>query len=83
MFEGLLLNLDEQVSRDLDLLLPPANEVCEGFVFTAVCLSTGGGHTWQGGVMGIPGRQGACIAGEMATAVGSMHPTEMLSCSTI
>ena len=24
-------------------LLPPANEVCEGYVFTAVCLSTGGG----------------------------------------
>ena len=24
-------------------LLPPANEVCEGYVFTGVCLSTGGG----------------------------------------
>ena len=24
------------------LLLPPANEVCEGYVFTGVCLSTGG-----------------------------------------
>ena len=23
--------------------LPPANEVCEGYVFTGVCLSTGGG----------------------------------------
>ena len=23
--------------------LPPANEVCEGYVFTRVCLSTGGG----------------------------------------
>ena len=23
-------------------LLPPANEVCEGYVFTGVCLSTGG-----------------------------------------
>ena len=34
-------------------LLPPANVVCEGYVFTGVCLSTGGG--------GIPG----CIAGHM------------------
>ena len=25
-----------------DLFLPPANEVCEGYVFTGVCLSTGG-----------------------------------------
>ena len=24
-------------------LLPHANEVCEGYVFTGVCLSTGGG----------------------------------------
>ena len=28
------------------LLLPPANEVCEGYVFTGVCLSTLGGHAW-------------------------------------
>ena len=36
--------------------LPPANKVCEGYVFTGVCLSTGGvpgrgvcgGHVWQG-----------------------------------
>ena len=26
--------------------LPPANEVCEGYVFTGVCLSTGG-SPWQ------------------------------------
>ena len=25
------------------ILLPPANEVCEGYVFTGVCLSTGRG----------------------------------------
>ena len=25
------------------LFLPPANDVCEGYVFTGVCLSTGGG----------------------------------------
>ena len=35
----------------LMILLPPAKEVCEGYVFTRVCLSTGGG--------GVP----ACIAG--------------------
>ena len=26
--------------------LPPENEVCEGYVFTGVCLSTGGEHVW-------------------------------------
>ena len=41
--------------------LPPANEVCEGYVFTGVCLSTGGakrgrGHAWRG----------ACVAGGRA-----------------
>ena len=34
-------------------LLPPANVVCEGYVFTGVCLSTGRG--------GIP----ACLAGHI------------------
>ena len=28
-------------------LLPPANEVCKGYVFTGVCLSTGGGVAYQ------------------------------------
>ena len=35
-------------------LLPPANEVCEGYVFTGVCLSTGGvvsQHALQWGVV--------------------------------
>ena len=36
-------------------LLPPANEVCEGYVFTGVCLSTPGG----GGVRGFI--RGACM----------------------
>ena len=39
------------------IFLPPANEVCEGYVFTGVCLSTGGRawlpggrrHAWQRG----------------------------------
>ena len=31
--------------------LPPANEVCEGYVFTGVCLSTGGACVvYSGGV---------------------------------
>ena len=33
-------------------LLPPANEVCEGYVFTGVCLSRGGG---------VRGCRGACV----------------------
>ena len=41
------------------LLLPPTNKVCEGYVFTRVCLSTGGGMcAWQGGGH-------ACMAGGM------------------
>ena len=28
--------------------LPPANEVCEGYVFTGVCLSTGGSASGPG-----------------------------------
>ena len=57
------------------LFLPPANEVWEGYVFTGVCLSTGGegvhggGNTWWGVCM--VGRhmwwghawEGACMAG--------------------
>ena len=30
------------------IFLPPANEVCEGYVFTRVCVHTGGGSTWAG-----------------------------------
>ena len=54
----------------------------------------GGGHAWQGGiwwwgvcggsggvcVAGARAWQGVCVAGEMATAVGSTHPTGMHSC---
>ena len=39
------------------LYLPPANEVCEGYVFTGVCLSTRGGmHGCSGG-----GQEGMCV----------------------
>ena len=53
-------------------LLPPANEVCEGNVFTGVCLSTGG----------MRDGRGACVAGETATAAGGTHPTGMHSCNS-
>ena len=43
-------------------VLPPANEVCEGYVFTRVCLSTG-----RGG--GIP----ACLAGFQPTPTGEVE----------
>ena len=50
------------------MLLPPANEVCEGYVFTGVCLSTGGGRAWQGVVHGGGGMHGGgCVC------VGGMH----------
>ena len=41
-------------------LLPPANEVCEDYVFTRVCLSTGGDLCMAGG---------ACVAGVCACQV--------------
>ena len=49
-----------------NLLLPPANEVCEGYVFTGVCLSTGGVH---GRGRGMHGRGHAC----WGMHVGGMH----------
>ena len=59
------------------VFLPPANEVCEGYVFTCVCLSTGG----------VPASgEGVCSGGGVsaspmtATAAGGMHPTGMHSC---
>ena len=47
--------------------LPPANKVCEGYVFTGVCLSTGEGYVWQGACM-----LGACMAGGCAWQGGCM-----------
>ena len=42
--------------------LPPANEVCEDYVFTRVCLSTGGGGR------GIP----ACLAGGIPACLAGL-----------
>ena len=63
--------------------LPPANKVCEGNVFTGVCLSTGGacmagGHVWQRGMHGrgcawwVHACQGACMVGGCAWQ-GGVH----------
>ena len=47
------------------IFLLPANKVCQGYVFTGVCLSTGGG--------GVHGCQGACVvAGGCAWLPGGM-----------
>ena len=49
----------------------------------------GGGCTWQGGMCGrgvcmagggMFGWEGACVAGETATAADGTHPTGMFSC---
>ena len=41
----------------------------------------GRGHAWQGAcVVGGMHDRGACMAGEMATAAGGIHPTGMHSC---
>ena len=55
---GLFLTIESKLRKNLlhsnenqlSLYLPPANEVCEGYVFTGVCLSTGGclPHTHPG-----------------------------------
>ena len=51
-------------TAQLTKLLPPANEVCEGYVFTHVCLSMGGIPACLAG--GIPaclaGLQGGCVS---------------------
>ena len=50
-----------QVIQQVNLLLPPANEVCEGYVFTRVC------HSVHGGGGGIP----ACIAGSIPACLAA------------
>ena len=41
--------------------LPPANEVCEGYVFTGVCLSTGGVHGCGWGAYVFARGVGVCV----------------------
>ena len=84
------------ISSDDNFLLPPANEVCEGYVFTGVCLSMGRG-VW---VSVIPGTRGRHPPGRHSTwsdtplsrhplgrhpladgqQAGGTHPTGMHSC---
>ena len=60
--------------------LPPTNEVCEGYVFTHVCVHRG--HVWQGGLawqgaclVGGHAWQGACMVGGIC-GKGNMHSRE-------
>ena len=57
--------------------LPPANEVCEGYVLTGVCLSRGGACMVAGGawlLAGVHGCRGTCVVAWGAFMVaGGMH----------
>ena len=57
--------------------LPPTNEVCEGYVFTGVCLSTGGGSTWAGTpgqVHPLAGTPPGRYTPQAGTSPGQVHP---------
>ena len=53
------------------LLLPPANVVCECYVFTGVCLSTGGGGSPSRGVLHP---RGVLHLGGVLHPRGVLHP---------
>ena len=53
--------IDHDFSHYINHLLPPANEVCEGYVFTGVCLSTGGVSVQGGLCLGV----GLCPGGSL------------------
>ena len=64
----------------ISVLLPPSNEVCEGYVFTGVCLFTGvrvacvaGGCAWQGDMHGGGGgvHGGGSMCGRGVCMVGA------------
>ena len=61
--------LESLIGPISDLFLPSANEVCEGYVFTGVCLSTVGGVQAQGVCPG-PGLGGCPDAGP-----GGVYPS--------
>ena len=66
----------------IGISLPPANVVCEGYVFTPVCqsfCSQGEGCLLPGGVASSRGVPGGDPPGT-ATAAGGTHPTGMHSC---
>ena len=47
---------DNRLTTETLYFLPPANEVCEGYVFRGVCLSTGGTHIPSPRTRMSPGR---------------------------
>ena len=68
------------------MLLPPANEVCEGYVFTGVCHSVhGGGHVWllRGGMCGCSwgGMHGCSQGGHAWLLRGGLPRGGMRGCS--
>ena len=68
--------------------LPPANEVCEGYVFTPVCQSfctwagtpPREGSPWAGTPPGQVPPPGAVHAARYGQQAGGTHPTGMHSC---
>ena len=56
-------------------LLPPANKVCEGYVFTGVCLSTLGGMSgsYSGGCVVLFGGCVVLFGGHAWFYLGGMH----------
>ena len=83
-----VLEVPPEYRQCLSYLLLPANEVCEGYVFTGVCLSTGGCvcpiACWDTHPPGRhpPGQThppAHCMLGYGQQA-GGTHPTGMHSC---
>ena len=72
-------------NKHIYTFLLPANEVCEGYVFTGVCLSTGGGcpGPGAGGCVSEPALRQTPPSQQTATAADGTHPTGMHSCLKI
>ena len=58
--------------------LPPANEVCEGYDFTGICLSTGGGVSVHRGVSLFRGY--LCLGVSVQGGVFVMETPHMVTC---
>ena len=61
------------------VLLPPAKEVCEGYVFTGVCLSTGG-RTWHACPQAHTTPGYACPSGHACTLSLGTHARPLWAC---
>ena len=62
-------------------LLPPANEVCEGYVFIGVCLSTEGVSVVAGGCMVARGGMHGCSRGACVVAPGGTCVVALGGCA--